>query len=164
MIPSITMELHSSLDYNIIFSIYYFSSFNNLTILQQRFCNMLPPRLHGIHYNDIRKYHQSFKKLRSAMQDRLKFKWIANYHKYQRHIKCAFKAVDELAERLVFEAVTNLIDHRDIRDHFWYRYSKRDKGHQERIRRLVRTVRSSRKALDYSKCFVWLNIEQAYKN
>lgn len=73
---------------------------------------MLPPRLHGIDYNDILKFRNAYKRLGRKIQDRLKVEWVGDYHRHQRNIKCPFKAVDELAERLVYEAMIGVMDHK----------------------------------------------------
>jgi hypothetical protein len=75
---------------------------------------MLPPRLHGIDYNEILKFRDAYKRLGRKIQDRLKVGWVGDYHRHQRDVKCPFKAVDELAERLVYEAMIGVMDHRYV--------------------------------------------------
>lgn len=122
---------------------------------------MIPPRLHGIAYDDIVKYRYAFRRLSKKTQDRMKCEWVSNYHRYQRNVKCPFRAVDELAERIVYEVISGMIDHRHVRDHTWYRKSLRNSGHQERMRRLLHAVLENKEATNYSRCFKWLRIERA---
>lgn len=123
---------------------------------------MIPPRLHGLSYNEIVRYVYMFRSLSSSRKDKLKLEWIDRYH-IQKNVTCPFKAVDELAWRLMYEVLTGTINHHHIDDDTWLLRRLRDSGHDERIKRLVSCIFKDTEALNYARCYRWMNVERALK-